>query len=124
MSRKHLLLGVWLIGILFPMALFTRYSATYNRWFQTVFTPEWTHIVMHALLYGVLAVLLTTTLPPIYCRPRWILALVLVVACLQEGIQLIYTASLPGSDEVFDIGVDMLGGLAGVLITQRRFLRA
>jgi len=47
-----------------------------------------------------------------------------VVACLQEGIQLVYTASLPGRDEVFDIGVDMLGGLTGVLITQRRVVRA
>nr|WP_290667893.1 hypothetical protein [Ardenticatena sp.] len=122
--RQYLPLVVWLTGILFPMALFTRYSATYNRWFQIAFTPEWTHIVMHGLLDGVLAVLLVTTLPPAYRRSWWILALILVVACLQEGIQFIYTASLPGSDEVFDIGVDLLGGLIGVLIMQRRVVRA
>ncbi|GAP62185.1 hypothetical protein ARMA_0608 [Ardenticatena maritima] len=120
MSRKHLLLLFWLVGILFPMALFTRYSATYNRWFQTVFTPEWTHVVMHAFLYAVLAVLLARTLPPRFCHPFWLLTLVLLVACLQEGVQLIYTASLPGRDELFDIGVDLIGGSVGVLLAQKR----
>jgi len=108
--RRYLLLLFWLTGILFPMVLFTRCSATYKCWFQTVFTPEWTHVVMRAPLYGVLAVLLAAPCHPPVAAPG--------------GIQLVYTASLPGRDEVFDIGVDMLGGLTGVLITQRRVVRA
>ncbi len=62
--RKFVFLVFWVLGMLFPMAWFTRLSATYNRAFRYVFTPTWTHVVMHAFLYAVLAYLLGQVLGP------------------------------------------------------------
>ncbi len=122
MRRKSTLLVFWVLGILFPMAWFTRFSATYNRIFQYVFTPTWTHVVMHTLLYAVLAYLLGQVLDPrlqLHCG-RWrvgmVVILVLGVALLQEGVQLWYTAQAPGGDELFDIGVDLVGGGVGMVV--------
>ncbi len=45
-----------------------------------------------------------------------VLILVLGVALLQEGVQLWYTAQAPGGDEMFDIGVDLVGGGVGMVV--------
>ena len=57
-----------------------------------MFSPAWTHIFMHSLLFAVLGALLMQSLygrlAARACRPGIVLALVLGVALLQEGIQL------------------------------------
>ncbi len=45
-----------------------------------------------------------------------VIAVVLVIALLQEGIQLLYKARPLGMDEVLDVGIDLAGGNVGVLI--------
>jgi len=129
MTRKSLLLAFWTLGILFPMAWFTRFSATYDRLFNYVFGPPWTHVVMHTFLFAVLSYLLV---PVIACRPAAhsrgflvgvVLALVMGVAILQESIQLLYMAQMPGVDEMLDLGVDLLGGGLGVIVAQWRAWR-
>ena len=77
---------------------------------------------MHTLLYAVLAYLLGQVFGPrlrLHCGRWWVgimLILVLGVALLQEGIQLWYTAQVPGGDEMFDIGVDLVGGGLGMMV--------
>lgn len=128
MTRKHLALILWLLGILLPMAWFTRFSAAYNRFFQYAFTPLWTHVLMHAFLFAVLAYLLAHLLPS--WGPRvvrggvgWqggVLVLVLVVAWLQEGFQLLYKGRPPGMDEFRDVAIDLIGASLGLLLFWQR----
>ncbi len=122
MTSQRAFLLFWLLGILFPMAWFTRFSAAYRRLFELVFTPQWTHVVMHLFLFAVLAYLLSQGLDPhLAVRrgwPLWLIpwALVFGVALLQEGIQRLYTGQTPGSDEALDLGVDLAGGGLGLLV--------
>lgn len=114
MTRRLLFLAFWVAGIVFPMAWFTRFSGAFDRAFTILFTPVWTHVVMHAFLFGVLAWLLTRIVPS---RPlAVVLGLVMVVALLQESVQLLYTGQTPGADEAFDLMVDFMGGSLGTAL--------
>ena len=117
--KRNLFLTSWTLGILFPMGWFVRTSPVGYRLFNTMFSPAWTHIFMHSLLFAVLAALLMQSL---YCRLAArravpvVLALVLGAALLQEGIQLFSEQRVLHGDNFFDIGVDMLGGAFGLLL--------
>lgn len=121
MWRRLLLLG-WIIGILFPFGWLCVFSDTYRQVFDTIFGPLWVHIVMHILLYSVLAYLLACLLLRAHSqrmRPYhfgFLFLAVLVVALLQEGLQLLYQGRLPGADEWLDTGVDLTGGLLGIVL--------
>lgn len=120
--RRYLLLGFWIIGIIFPMIWLTGFSPTFARLFDTLFEPAWVHVVMHTLLFGVLAYLVLLFLPQKSTVPlRWhtvvlVIGVVLLVAFLQESFQLLYMGRMPGADELFDLGVDLSGGLLGLMI--------
>ena len=120
--KRHLFLIFWTVGILFPMAWLVRASPVGFRLFNTLFSPEWMHIVMHSLLFAVLSALLMQSL---YGRLAAkggvgvVLVLVLGVGLLQEGIQLFSEQRLLHGNNFFDIGVDMLGGVLGVLVALR-----
>ena len=60
--KRHLLLIFWTVGILLPMAWLVRASPIAYRLFNTLFSPPWMHIVMHSLLFAVLAALLMQSL--------------------------------------------------------------
>jgi len=119
--RKGVILLLWLLGILFPMAWLTRFSSVYDRLFEHLFNPLWTHMLMHAFLFAVLAYLLAqrmghrTAMVPRSRVILSVLALVLVIALLQEGIQLLYKARPLGIDELLDVGIDLVGGSLGVM---------
>ena len=117
--KRHLLLIFWTVGILLPMAWLVRASPIAYRLFNTLFSPPWMHIVMHSLLFAVLAALLMQSLHGRLAARRAVpvvLALVLGVALLQEGIQLFSEQRALHGDTLFDIGVDMLGGGLGLLL--------
>jgi len=126
--KKFLLIG-WTIGILFPFGWLTFYSDAYRRVFDTIFGPFWMHLLMHTLLYLVLAYFLTRFLGMASLRQgslrRFVLVivLVLVVALLQESFQLLYLGRWPGADEFLDLGVDLTGGLLGILLSGFRGAR-
>jgi len=121
MWRKLLLIG-WVMGILFPFGWLCGYSDTYRQIFDAVFGPLWAHIVMHILLYCVLGYLLARLLlrAPYQRMHSYHFGLlflaVLVVALLQESLQLLYQGRLPDADEWLDISVDLTGGLLGILL--------
>ena len=120
--KRNLLLFGWIIGILFPLGWLSHYSDLYRQVFNTVFGPPWVHILMHGLLYFVLAYLLAglvlnAHLPTISpYRLMVVLGLILVIALGQESFQLLYQGRLPGTDEWLDIGVDLVGGGLGLFI--------
>jgi len=126
--RRKLVLISWIIGILFPFGWLTWYSDAYRQVFDTLFGPLWVHILMHIVLCSVLAYLLAELL--VRARSPWLrryhlglsLLLILAVALGQEGFQLLYQGRLPGADEWLDIGVDLAGGVLGILLfwTQAR----
>lgn len=115
--KRNLFLILWILGILMPMAWLVRPSPMAYRLFNTLFSPAWMHIVMHTLLFAVLGALLVQRLSGTLARRiGFTLALVLGAAILQEGFQLLSRQSVLHPDNLFDIGVDMLGGLLGAMV--------
>jgi VanZ family protein len=121
--RTRLGLFLWLLGLLFPMAWLGRLSVTYRSVFDAVFGPEWVHVVMHAALYFVLAILLARVLRmPLDWRGVWlIMAIVLGVGILQEFFQLFGQGVDPLQRAAqfgacFDLGVDLAGSLLGLSV--------
>ena len=116
--KRNLALFFWIVGILFPMGWFIQVSPMGYRLFNKLFSPEWMHVAMHTSLFAVLAALLLLNLYGRLEAKRavWVvLALVLTAAILQEAIQLLSEQRLPHRGNIFDIGVDMVGGLLGLL---------
>ncbi len=80
------------------------------------------HVVSHAVLFAVLAFMLTVLISRIaWMRTNGrlfmtVLGLVILVALLQESLQLTYKARPFASDEIFDIFVDLSGACLGLLI--------
>ena len=117
--KRNLFLIFWTVGILSPMAWIVRASPITYRLFNTLFSPQWMHIFMHTLLFAVLAALLMQNLSVRLAARRAVpvvLALVLCFAILQESIQLFSEQRVLHGDTFFDIGVDMLGGVLGLLL--------
>ncbi len=116
MRRRILLLLVWLLGILFPLAWLGRFSPAYRRAFNAFFAPPWMHILMHAALFAGLVILTAHTfrLPPTRKTALLLLGVVLAVGLLQEAFQLFSRGLKPGWGEVYDLGVDLVGGVMGM----------
>ena len=115
-KKLWIALAVWVIGILIPMAWLVSNEAGVNAIFNSVFESEWTHIVVHMFLYAVLGGLIAWLF--IGRIKLWILipACVILVGILQETMQLIPLNRAPGLPELFDLGVDLTGGLIGWLV--------
>ncbi len=128
--RARLALCLLLLGILFPAAWLRQFSTSYRRTFDSIFAPEWMHILLHMALFGILAILLVITLRiPLNRRTAvGVLLAILVIGMLQEGLQLLTHASLltrplAFGGPVFDLGVDLAGaslGLAALLLLRKR----
>ncbi len=114
-TRIRWFVVLWLLGILFPVAWFSSLSAETTTWFNRVFGPLWVHIVMHAGLYLVLTLCLAWLAGERW-RQRWplILAAVALVGVSQEMVQMWGAGRWPGADEMFDLAVDVSGGLIGL----------
>ncbi len=114
--KARLWLLVWLLGLLFPLAWLGRFSAAYQRLFDRIFAPAWVHVVMHAALYAGLVLLLWASFKPPPGRKTVLLALglVVVVGVFQEGLQAFSQGYVWIPGVLFDLGVDLVGGAAGL----------
>ena len=119
MKRQRLLL-LWLLGILAPMAWLAHFIPGYNELFNFVFGPPWMHWLSHALLFAVLGFLLlslsNTGRKITWSQVMLVFGIILVVAWLQESIQLWAKARAWGSDEWFDLRVDIAGATGGMIL--------
>ena len=124
MPRSRILLLLWLAALLIPLGSLRRYSAIYRQAFDAVFSPEWVHIFMHAALYAVLAVLLGLSFGKLkfldWRTVLIILGIIVLIGVLQEGLQVFSQAGLSFGRQVigyavFDIGVDLVGGVIGLM---------
>ena len=118
-------LALWILGILFPIALLGRLWPAFDRTFVSLFAPTWTHILMHGLLFAVLGFMLAGRRrgsPPL--SPVSILGIALLIGGLQEAIQLLAAGNRPmmtstgveaWGAQLFDLGVDCMGAAAGLL---------
>ena len=117
--RLILLLG-WITGILVPLYSLRQMSPSFQAFFDWAFQSHFSHVLMHAFLYAVLAVLLAILCAPFHTSPRRLCAFVMIgvvlVAVAQEGIQVSAEQIRRGADEVFDIFVDLNGGLLGLML--------
>ena len=112
---------IWIIGILFPFYSIRHFSAEYKQAFDWLFHTHTSHVLMHAFLYGVMACLLSSFVPEHLCIRKGVaitsvLITILVMAICQEIIQTTCEQIRIGSDEFFDIFVDLAGGLLGISI--------
>jgi hypothetical protein len=114
--KRLLLLLLWLLGILFPMAWLGNFSADYREAFNTIFAPEWMHWLMHAALYAGLAILLVVVfnLPLNHRTLVLVLGTVLLVGLIQEGMQLFSAVQIVSWNSLFDLGVDLIGAGIGL----------
>ena len=123
--RNRLWIVFWILGILFPIAFLSHFWPPFGRLFDTVFSPDWIHIAMHAFLYAVLALLLAQWIKPVSLKAvASILALALVIGCIQEWLQ----GLSPGHGftwpaAAFDLRVDAGGTAIGLTVAWRLSLR-
>lgn len=122
---RIILLITWIIGILFPFFYMRRFSRVYKTWFNWAFKSDITHIVMHLLLYAVLAWLISIVFSNEKKRisPVKVIFIVLGVAILQEAIQLALVNCPLRWDEFFDILVDVCGAVISVFVFRWRWGR-
>ena len=81
--RTRVLLLFWLFGMLLPLGWLAGRSATYGRWFDVLFGPEWVHILMHMALFAGLAFLLLLVIgKPV----DWRVVLIVIAAGLIVGL--------------------------------------
>jgi hypothetical protein len=62
--RSRIWLGLWIVGILFPMAFLGKVWPGFGKVFNATFSSVWSHVLMHTLLYAVLGFLLAQWIPP------------------------------------------------------------
>ncbi|MEW5870400.1 MAG: hypothetical protein AB1894_14085 [Chloroflexota bacterium] len=126
MSRARLILILWLVGLLFPLAWLGKYSAVYRQVFNAVFGFEWVHVLMHLALFAGFAILLILAFKlPVNRRALvFALAAILFFGVLQETLQFISQSGyslqlLAFGGPVFDLGIDLTGGWLGWVALSR-----
>lgn len=108
---------IWILAILFPMAFLGRLWPAFGRLFDAFFAPQWVHVFMHGLLYAVLGFLLAGWVRPDSVQNGLkLIGLALLVGLLHESLQLLSAGIWPGwGPELFDLTVDLVGALLGLL---------
>lgn len=116
--RLRWMLVVWLFAILFPVAMFRQFWPAFRRQFDAIFYPDWIHVLVHIILFAGFTLLLSwnyrIALTP--ARAAGVLLAALGVGILQEALQALSQQIfwLPGV--LFDLGIDLAGGILGLLI--------
>lgn len=111
------------LGILFPFYLFRQFSPAYRTGFDWLFHTGISHMVARLIFYGMLAWLIFSVFSNkrrLY-HPIIVVLVVLVIAIMQESIQLISGQGPLGLDDIFDIVVDLSGALIGLFAFRWRW---
>lgn len=118
MKIKIILLIILLLGILIPFAALTRVSTGYAEAFNAVFDSLLSHILMHAALFAALSWIIMSLFSKKSIKMIFFLCLgsVLPIAVAQEVIQMISTHTSDFGAALFDLGIDLIGGLIPLVV--------
>jgi hypothetical protein len=118
MKKKVFLLIGLLLGILFPFAALTQFSNAYATAFNFVFDSLLSHILMHAALFAALSWIMMCIFSKKSIMTRFLICMgsVLIVAFAQETVQMISTNTSDIGAALFDLGIDLSGGLIPLII--------
>ena len=114
--RRYTLLIIWILLMLFPVTMLRRVPQMRSV-MDALVGSEVMHWIAHSFLFAGLVVLLAYSfkLRLTAKNAALLLIVVLLVGAAQEGFQLIASKHRPpGWPELFDLGVDMVGGLIGM----------
>ena len=113
--KPRMLLFLWLVGMIIPLSGLQKEFAVLLRPLNFLIAPEWVHILAHLILFSGLVVLIVRTfkLPLNWQTAVVLLAAILMTAGVQEVFQLQAKERGFGWPEVFDICVDLMGGVVG-----------
>ena len=109
-NKIRVFLVILLVGILFPFATMSKFSSAYATAFNFVFNSLVSHILMHAALFAALSWVVLSFVSQRSSRTILFSCLggVLLVALLQEGIQMISTHTSDLGAAAFDLGIDLM----------------
>jgi hypothetical protein len=124
MDKRKILLVFWLVGMLVPLNWVERLVYAFRRGVRILAGSEPAHVVGHLILFSGLVILLLYLFQlPLSRRTAVLLVMmVLVVGLGQEFLQLQVKNRSFSWPEVFDLGVDLTGGVLGWL-AYRYYLR-
>jgi hypothetical protein len=114
--KKWMPIAIVLTGVLFPFGWAARFSTTTAALFDRAFSTQFSHVVMHALLFASLALCMMKWCAERSWRRAATIALI-AAACAglgQEAIQAISAGVLRVGDTLFDLGVDLAAAGLGV----------
>ena len=116
MKKRIGILLFWLAGTIFPISWLRRVSPTFRYYYDPLIPLEWLHVVMHTLLFVGLSLLLIYVfqLPLNRRTVLLILGTILVVGLFQEILQLWAKGRTFWWYEVYDLAVDLAGGVLGL----------
>ena len=130
MDKRKVFLVLWLFGMLAPLEWLTKSFPLVRRGFDLFVGTELAHVIGHIILFGGMVVLLLYlfNLPQTRGIAVMLGFCVLVVGLGQEFLQLQVKGRMFGWPEIFDLVVDLTGGVIGWLVYPRllgysRFLR-
>ncbi len=118
--RRALFAAAWAAAIVAIAFVLGRSRAPAEPLSRAAIHAELFHVVMHTLLYGVLAVALARVVwqsdGAVALRARALpaAAVFVGVAVLQEGVQALATGHRVGGEEAYDLAVDVLAAAAGL----------
>lgn len=121
--RLWITLALWIMAILFPLAWLGYVFPQSKAFLDRLMAPEWLHVVMHVLIFAGMVILLQSVQARRGRRfsNQALLGIVILVGVLQEFFQIaggpawFYPAAAIRRS-LYDLGIDLLGGLAGIVI--------
>jgi hypothetical protein len=118
-KRQRVLLFLFVLAIIFPMNWLREESAFLRTRLDSWFAPEWMHVIGHLALFSLLVFLILRVFHlPVDLRTLIVLlGVVLVVGSIQELLQLPTKGRAFGWPEIFDLGVDLIGGMLGIFFS-------
>ena len=101
--------------MIFPLNWLRKISSFVRHNFDSAFQAEWVHVVAHLVLFAGLVILamLALRFPQNMKTAVLMTAILLAVAFAQEFLQLQVKGRAFGGPEMFDLGVDLIGGAIG-----------
>lgn len=116
--RSRLQLLFWGLVLLIALDGLGRNSPAYRRVYDTTLVSDWMYVLAHILLYAGLVLLFLGAFrfPSTRKALPAVFRMVLMVGVMQEVTQSLSRGTIPLRGILFDLGVDLVGGLLGLVV--------